>query len=136
MMTAGSRVVLRISALVFGSGLLALNAQAQSISGSSQSGRSGGSSAVAGVVNLRAVRRVAPIVLDGKLDEAAWKDAPAATEFTQSWPNPGKAPVDPMDVRVLYDGDAIYVGARMFDSHPDSIAAQLARRDMSAIYSD
>jgi len=135
-MIAVSRVVLRISALAFGTGLLALDAQAQSISGSSQSGRGGGASAVAGVVNLRAARRSAPIVLDGKLDEAAWKDAPAATEFTQSWPNPGKPPVDPMEVRVLYDGDAIYVGARMFDSRPDSIAAQLARRDMSAIYSD
>ena len=31
-----------------------------------------------------------------------------------------------MDVRVLYDDAAIYVGVRMFDAHPDSIAAQLA----------
>ena len=28
------------------------------------------------------------------------------------------------------------IGVRMFDAHPDSIAAQLARRDASGIYSD
>ena len=138
-MRAGSRVVLRIGALVLGTGLLALDADAQNFSagGASNGGRSSARAvATAEVVNLKAVRRLSPIVLDGKLDEEAWKNAPAATEFTQSWPNPGKTPTEATDVRVLYDGDAIYVGARMFDSRPDSIAAQLARRDMSAIYSD
>jgi hypothetical protein len=32
-------------------------------------------------------------------------------------------------VRLLYDDDAVYVGARLYDSSPDSIRAQLARRD-------
>lgn len=88
------------------------------------------------VPTLRAARREGAIVLDGRLDEAAWQRAEAAKDFTQSWPNFGKAGVDPTEVRVLYDDDAIYVGVRMFDSHPDSIAAQLARRDASGIYSD
>jgi hypothetical protein len=39
-------------------------------------------------------------------------------------------------IRVLYGSDALYIGARMYDTHPDSIAAQLARRDASGIYSD
>jgi hypothetical protein len=143
-MSAGSRVVLRMTSLVLGTGLIALtfaslsagDAGAQNISSGSSGGRSGSSTASAEVVNLRAARRQTPIVLDAKLDEPAWQTAQAATEFTQSWPNPGKPPTENMEVRVLYDGDAIYVGARMFDSRPDSIAAQLARRDMSAIYSD
>jgi Domain of unknown function (DUF5916)/Carbohydrate family 9 binding domain-like len=88
------------------------------------------------VATLRAARRNGPIVLDGRLDDAAWQAAPVASDFTQSWPNPGKAPVDPTEVRVLYDAEAIYVGVRMFDSHPDSIAAPLARRDAGGIYSD
>lgn len=76
-------------------------------------------------------------MLDAKLDEPAWQRAPVARDqFTQSWPNPGKPGTDPTEVRVLYDDDAIYVGLRMFDSHPDSIAAQLARRDAGGIYSD
>ena len=33
------------------------------------------------------------------------------------------------DVRILYDDDALYVGARLYDSAPDSVVALLARRD-------
>ena len=39
-------------------------------------------------------------------------------------------------MRILYDDDAVYVGARMFDPHPDSIAAPLARRDPGDVSSD
>ena len=84
----------------------------------------------------QAVRKNGPITIDGKLDDAAWSAATPATNFTQSYPNPGAAPVDPTEVRILYDDQALYVGVRMRDSHPDSIAAQLARRDASGIYSD
>jgi len=84
----------------------------------------------------QAARRSGPITLDGKLDEAAWSAAVPASGFTQSYPTPGAAPVDPTEVRVLYDDAALYVGVRMSDAHPDSIAAQLARRDASGIYSD
>ena len=83
-----------------------------------------------------AVRRGGEIVLDGKLDENGWQNATAITSFTQSYPTPGAKPTDPTEARVLYDDAALYVGIRMFDAHPDSIAAQLARRDASGIYSD
>jgi hypothetical protein len=83
-----------------------------------------------------AVRLGGEILLDGRLDESAWQNAPAITGFTQSYPTPGAKPTDPTEVRVLYDAAALYVGVRMFDAHPDSIAAQLARRDASGIYSD
>jgi hypothetical protein len=86
---------------------------------------------------LSASRRDGAIVLDGKLDDAAWQRAAVARDqFTQSWPNPGKPGSEPTEARVLYDDGALYVGLRMFDSRPDSIAAQLARRDASGIYSD
>jgi hypothetical protein len=84
----------------------------------------------------QAVRRTGDIHLDGKLDEPDWRQAPVATDFIQSWPTPGKRAPDQTEVRVLYDDAALYVGIRMFDSHPDSIVAQLARRDASGIYSD
>src|SRR5688572_10271812 len=75
-----------------------------------------------------AVRRDGPILIDGRLDEGAWAKAPVAKQFTQSYPNPGR-PDTTTQVRILYDDDAIYVGVRAFDARPDSIAAQLARRD-------
>jgi hypothetical protein len=77
----------------------------------------------------------APPTLDGRLDDAAWAEAPAATGFVQRRPNAGAAATAPTEVRVLYTPGALYVGARMSD-RPDSIAAQLARRDASSIYSD
>ncbi len=90
----------------------------------------------AGVRVMHAARRSGPIVIDGRLDELAWQQAPVASHFTQSYPDPGKPPTDRTEVRILYDDDALYVGVRMYDAHPDSIAAQLARRDASGIYSD
>jgi Domain of unknown function (DUF5916)/Carbohydrate family 9 binding domain-like len=85
---------------------------------------------------MRAVRLQGTINIDGKLNEPAWASAPPAGDFTQSYPTAGAKPVDPTEVRILYDDDALYVGVRMYDSRPDSIAAQLARRDASGIYSD
>ncbi len=85
---------------------------------------------------MRAARLLGAIHLDGRLDEAAWQAAPVERDFTQSYPTQGAPPIDPTEVRVLYDEKAIYVGITMFDSHPDSIAAQLARRDAIMIYSD
>src|SRR5689334_13756071 len=74
---------------------------------------------------MHAVRLTGPLVIDGRLDEPAWATAPPATSFTQSYPNPGARPIDSTSVRVQYDDEAVYVGIRMFDAHPDSIAAQL-----------
>ena len=87
--------------------------------------------------SLRAIRLDGAIVLDGKLDEAAWQRAPVARdEFTQSWPNPGQPGTEATEARVLYDGDAVYVAVRMFDSEPGKIVAPLARRDIGGITSD
>jgi hypothetical protein len=85
---------------------------------------------------MRATRASGPIKLDGKLNEPAWATAIPSGDFMQSYPNVNGKPTDPTEVRVLYDDDALYVGVHMFDTHPDSIAAQLARRDASGIYSD
>ena len=89
--------------------------------------------------SMSAVRRSGPVTIDGKLDEAAWANAPVSSGFTESYPAPGKPAPDQTEVRVLYDDAALYVGIRMYDAHPDSIAAGLARRDATAatgIYSD
>lgn len=85
---------------------------------------------------MRATRAPSSINIDGKLNEPAWAAAVPSGDFTQSYPNVGAKATDPTEVRVLYDDDALYVGVRMFDTRPDSIAAQLARRDASGIYSD
>ncbi|MBI4540810.1 MAG: carbohydrate binding family 9 domain-containing protein, partial [Gemmatimonadetes bacterium] len=69
----------------------------------------------------------ATIEVDGQLDEAAWAAAPALTEFTQLDPREGEPVSEPTEVRILYDTDALYVGARLRDSARPS--ARLGRRD-------
>ena len=88
---------------------------------------------------MQAVRITGAITLDGRLDEPAWATAQPSGDFVQSFPAPGKPAPDRTEIRVLYDDHALYVGIRMFDAHPDSIAAGLARRDATSstgIYSD
>jgi hypothetical protein len=78
---------------------------------------------------VRAVRAPEPIRLDGDLSEEAWASAPALTEFRQTQPNEGLPLSEPTEVRFLYDSDALYVGALLFDDGP--IYARLKRRDAS-----
>ena len=82
------------------------------------------------VPRATASRRVGEIVLDGRLDEAAWRAAPPITDFTQSDPDDGKPPTQRTEVRFLYDDDALYVGAKMYDTEgPTGVATRLVRRD-------
>lgn len=77
-----------------------------------------------------AAARKGPIAIDGRLDEAAWAAASPITDFKQQKPNEGEAPTERTEVRILYDVDAIYVGARMYDSHGAAgVTTMLARRD-------
>jgi hypothetical protein len=76
-----------------------------------------------------AVRLEGTIDLDGRLDEAAWRAAPAIVDFHQKEPVEGVAPTQRTEVRFLYDGGTLYVGARMFDDEPDRIVGRLVRRD-------
>lgn len=78
---------------------------------------------------LRAALRSAPVSIDGKLDDPAWQQAEAATGFVQKSPIEGRPAQHDTEVRVLYDDDAIFVGARMYDPEPGTIARQLVRRD-------
>ena len=78
---------------------------------------------------VRAVRLSAPIVLDGVLSEEVWATAAPVTEFVQRDPAEGAPASEKTEVRLAYDDDAIYVGARMYDSQPAAIVARLGRRD-------
>ncbi|MFD2721544.1 carbohydrate binding family 9 domain-containing protein [Hymenobacter monticola] len=78
---------------------------------------------------LQAVRISTPPKLDGVLDEAVWQAAPIATKFYELEPTPGRLEKHPTEVRVLYDDNAIYVGAIMHDAAQDSILRELSNRD-------
>jgi hypothetical protein len=67
--------------------------------------------------------------IDGVLDEYFWSLAPSAIDFIQSDPVPGGRPYQQSDIRVLYDDNAIYIGAILYDTAPDSILKELSPRD-------
>ena len=79
---------------------------------------------------VRAVRLTGPVVIDGALTEADWQGAPSCTRLVQGDPVEGAAASESTWVWVGFDDDAIYFAARLWDSHPDSIIANLARRDL------
>ncbi len=77
-----------------------------------------------------AVRLTGAISVNGRLDEAGWAAAIPITKFIQQKPDDGAQPTEQTEVRILYDDDAIYIGARMFDSHGRSgVVTRLSRRD-------
>src|SRR5687767_10990585 len=86
-------------------------------------------SPVARPQQVRALRLTRPVVLDGALTDSMWLGADRVTGFLQRDPKEGTQPSESTVVCVAYDDGALYIGARLYDSHPDSIIARLGRRD-------
>ena len=68
------------------------------------------------------------IRVDGRLDDEVWQKASPITDFIQKEPVEGAPPTDAMDVRIVFDDDVLYVGARMH-SKDGQIQAPMGRRD-------
>ncbi len=77
---------------------------------------------------LDALRINGNIKIDGNLDEPIWKDAPIASEFIINNPDFGKPATQKTIVHVLYDDQAIYIGAYLYDV-PENVRKQLTSRD-------
>ena len=68
------------------------------------------------------------IDLDGRLDEEAWSLATPISDFTQQYPVEGGAPSERTEVRVVFNGDELFIGAILYDD-PSGILAYQRRRD-------
>ena len=71
------------------------------------------------------------ISIDGKLDEKIWESATGASDFIMFEPDNGK-PIPEnkrTEVKVVYDNDAIYIAALLFDNEPDKILKEITQRD-------
>jgi hypothetical protein len=77
---------------------------------------------------ITAHRATEGIRIDGVLNEAGWLHSPESY-FTQKNPTEGARPSFATDVWVLYDDEAVYIGAKLHDPHPDSIVSRIGRRD-------
>jgi hypothetical protein len=63
-------------------------------------------------------------VIDGRLDDDAWKNAAVVDDFHQTSPSDGAAPTEVTIVRVTYDDDYLYIAADLRDSDPTGIRAK------------
>jgi hypothetical protein len=93
-----------------------------------------GSSARADVVapaaRATAVRLTSRVAIDGRLDDAAWREAPRHNGFTQRFPKDGAKASAETSFAILYDDRAVYVGVWASDPEPDKIRRTLTRRDV------
>ena len=89
-----------------------------------QSTDSGGAPRAALATRTKAAPRV-----DGVLDDAAWAAAPVITGFMQHEPFEGRPVSERTEVRILFDQDAIYIGAWLYDADPSGIVRGETRRD-------
>ena len=81
------------------------------------------------VRTVEAVRISAPPRIDGRLDDEAWRTAVIATDFLQREPDEGKPATERTELRVVFDGQAVYVGVKLYDREPARIVRRLSRRD-------
>lgn len=70
--------------------------------------------------------------IDGRMDEPLWARAIAIEDFTQLRPTPGAAASERTRVYIMYDDEAIYIGARMLRVDPTSVPRMMSRRDGQA----
>ncbi len=72
------------------------------------------------------------ITIDGKFDEPIWEYAPIAKDFVMFSPDNGK-PISEnkkTEVQVVYNDDAIYIAAKMYDDEPNKIRKEITQRDI------
>jgi len=102
-------------------GLAAVGAAAQETSALRDSGEK----------NVRMVRADAAPVIDGVLDESVWAGAAVIDDLHQVSPQEYAPPSERTEIYLLYDDDALYIGARLYDSAPELITAQNLRQNDS-----
>ena len=75
------------------------------------------------------------LTIDGRLDEDIWgsfknnHDNSFIGSFVQEEPNNLQESKFKTSVKIFHDQNNIYIGARLFDSNPDSIRGTLSRKD-------
>jgi hypothetical protein len=75
----------------------------------------------------RITRQEAPKI-DGRIDDASWQKAAVIDDFKQLQQIEHADITEKMVVYVMHDEDMLYVAARLYDSSPDQITANILRQ--------
>jgi hypothetical protein len=68
-------------------------------------------------------------VINGILDDEAWKEGTWIDDFTQYEPYNGSKASQRTEFKILFDDNNLYVAFKAYDTSPDSIVNRLTRRD-------
>jgi hypothetical protein len=81
--------------------------------------------------NVDAKKIAKAIKIDGKLDEASWKDASTLKDLIEFRPTPFKpeAATNRTETFVMYNNEGIYFGGKCYEQSMDSITRELVGRD-------
>lgn len=75
------------------------------------------------------------ITIDAKINEQVWETAAVASDFIMFEPDNGK-PISndkKTEVKVLYDNNAIYISALLYDNEPGKIQKEITNRDVFGV---
>jgi hypothetical protein len=81
--------------------------------------------------SLKTIPIQGEIKIDGNLNEPNWKSASVANDFYMFSPDNGKkiGQDKETNVKILYDNEAIYIGAVLYDDEPNKILREITQRD-------
>jgi len=95
-----------------------------------QAGPAGGF-AIGGRRSVQARRTIEPPTIDGRLDDAVWRDAVLITDFTQTNPIEGAPPTERTEAWIAYDADHIYFAFYAHYTDPGEMRANRVDRDQT-----
>jgi len=78
--------------------------------------------------SVEIVRTDTPPVIDGHIDEPGWSRAAVIEDLHQMTPIEYSEPSQRTEIRILYDDDALYIAARMWDTEAERIVSQNLRQ--------
>ncbi len=78
---------------------------------------------------LHAKEAIDPIKLDGVLDEESWKTAEMAVDFWQVWPSDSTRAKSKTEVKITYDDNFLYVGAKLYNYNNKKYIINSLNRD-------
>ncbi len=87
--------------------------------------------AVGGRRSVQAPRTTEPPAIDGRLDDAVWRDAVLITDFTQTNPIEGAPPTERTEAWIAYDADYLYFAFYAHYTNPEELRANRVDRDQT-----
>jgi hypothetical protein len=118
-----ARVALAALVILFGGGATDVAAQSPELPVITRDG--------SGQTIIRATRISTPPRLDGRLDDAVYREVTPVMGFIQQEPREGEPVTEATQAWVMFDDDNIYIACRCSDAHPETIESKDMRRDSS-----